>query len=201
MHTMALFKKLSLVAVAVLGAGLLLGMTATRSQLNVTDLFNPLGLPNPMGVPPVGQLLNPPQVICPGQTPTGNPMLPCPEGSRIIERQLRLIARIESDSPDARGWLTLEHNSNYASDYTGPAWGKFSVQLDAGGSWEGTWNGIRQKTGASLWVADLRVVGHGLGGNVDGMQLKCNEIITAVTPIPIVYKGVATCRVLDPEDE
>ncbi len=204
MHKKVLLKKLSLVVVAVLGAGLLLGMAAARAEVtyaNLTLQFNPFGVPNPLGVPQTGQILNPGQVMCPGNTPTGNPMLPCPQGSRIVSRGTLLLIRTESDNPALTGWLTLEHNANFAPDYSGPVWGKFSIQLDAGGSWEGTWNGIRTKTGDSLWVVHLRIVGHGLGGNVDGMQVKGTGQITAITPMPIVLKGVGTARLLNPDGE
>jgi hypothetical protein len=183
----------------VLGAGLLVGMTAAKTQTTYTDLFNPLGLPNPLDVPPIGQFLDPGKVICPGQTLTDNPMQPCPEGSRIAGRDIRALTRVDSEDPAMAGWMTVELNANLAPDYAGPVWGKLSIQLDAGGAWEGTWNGIRERVpGQPIWTVDLSMVLHGTGGKIDGLQATCTEMITALAPMPILYKGVGTCRVLSP---
>lgn len=200
MRTMAVIKKLGLVAVAVAMSSLL-GMAAEKNEATYTDLFNPLGLPNPLDVPMVGQILDPGKLICLAHTPTGDPMQPCPQGSRILMRGFRMLTRVNSESPSLAGWMTVSVGANLAPDYTGPAWGTFSIQLDAGGTLEGTWNGMRRTAGESVWIAELHITGHGAGGQVEGMQAKCVEVITELTPMPIFYKGVATCRLLHPDDE
>ncbi len=203
MRKSALTKKLSLVVVAVIGAGVLLGMTAARTELTYTDLFNPYGIPNPLVPNAVGYLENPGSLICPGHTPNADPTQPpCPEGSRIVARGVVAHSRAESESPALAGWMTVELNGNLAPDYTGPVWGKLSIQLDAGGKWEGAWNGMRKRVaGEAIWTADLRIVLHGLGGEIEGLQARCGEMITALAPMPVLYKGAGTCRVLDPDEQ
>jgi hypothetical protein len=49
---------------------------------------------------------------------------------------------------------------------TGPMWGKFRIS-NAGGAWEGSWNGVRDENGYSYF----RFVGKGLGGYA-GMKLQ-----------------------------
>ncbi len=201
MRNLAQIKKFSVVLVAVLAAGLLVGLSAAQTELTFTDLFNPLGIPNPLDVPPAGQILDAGKVICPGSTPTGDPMQPCPDGSSILLRGFRFVTRVDSDSPLLAGAMTVDANTNFAPNYTGPAWGRFSIQLNAGGVLEGTWDGFRRKAGDSVWITQLRIIGHGLGGDVEGLQAKCTEVITELTPVGIFYKGVGTCRVVDPSDE
>lgn len=202
MRTVTLMKKVGLVLFAVIGAGLLPGMAAVKTQTTYTDLFNPFGAPNPLVPNPVGQFLDPGKVICPGHALTTDPTQPCPEGSRIAGRGVLAKTRVESEDPAMAGWMTVELNANLAPDYAGPVWGKLSIQLDAGGAWEGTWNGIRERVpGQSIWTVDLRMVLHGTGGEIDGLQAKCTEMITALAPMPVLYKGVGTCRILSPQDE
>ena len=201
MRKITMIRRVSLVVAVVVGAGFLLGTAAARNEATLTDLFNPYGIPNPLGVPMAGAFLDPGSLICPGHTPTGDPMVPCPEGSSVLMRGFRFQTRVDSENANLAGAMTVKANVNFAADYTGPAWGDFAIQLDAGGVVEGTWSGFRRKTADSVWVTDLRVVGHGLGGDVDGKQVKCVEMITELTPSGIFYKGVATCRILDPGDE
>ncbi len=201
MRHLVLLKKFSLVVVTVIAAGLLISMTAAKTEVTFTDLFNPFNIPNPLGVPQAGQILNPGQVICPGYTPTNDPMQPCPEGSRILIRGFQFLTRVDSESPLFAGAMTVEANANFAPDATGPAWGRFSIELDAGGTLEGTWDGFRRIAGESVWTTQLRIVGHGLGGEVDGIQARCTEMITELDPVGVFYKGVGTCRAFEPGDE
>lgn len=201
MGLVTLIKKFVLVVFAVASAGLLVSMAAARTEITYTDLFNPFGVPNSLDVPLIGQFLSPGKVVCPGYTPTGDPMQPCPQGSMVLFRGTQFLTRVDSKSTSLAGWMTVDANTNFAPDYTGPAWGRFSIQLDAGGTLEGTWNGFRRKSGESVWVTELGIIGHGLGGDVAGKQAKCVEVITELTPTGIFYKGVGTCRILDENDE
>ncbi len=200
MCTVTLLKKLSVIVLILAGA-CSLGLAAEKTEATYTDLFNPLGIPNPLEVPLIGQILDPGTLVCVAHTPTGDPMQPCPPGSRILMRGFRMQTRVDSESPSLAGWMTVSVGANLAPDYTGPAWGTFSIQLDAGGAMEGAWTGMRRKAGESVWIAELHVIGHGAGGQVEGMQAKCVEVITELTPMPIFYKGVATCRLLHQDDE
>ncbi len=198
-----LARKVFVLVVVVVGAGLVVGLTAEKGQTTYTDLFNPFGLPNPLVPNQIGQLLNPGKIICSGHSFTGDPAQPCQEGSRLAARGIWALDRIDSEDPAISGWMTVELNANLGPDYAGPAWGKASIQLDAGGVWEGTWEGIRERVPVEppIWTVDLRLQLHGIGGEVDGMQAKCTEQITALTAMPVLYKGLGSCRLLQPGEK
>lgn len=66
----------------------------------------------------------------------------------------------------------------------GPVHGSFTLTPVAdvgGGVWEGTYTGYRSKTPGSdiYFTLPLKVVGHGRGGTIHGMQLFEKSIITA----------------------
>ena len=66
----------------------------------------------------------------------------------------------------------------------GPVHGTFTLTPEAdvaGGIWEGTYEGYRSKTPGSdiYFTLPLKVVGHGRGGTIHGMQLFEKSIITA----------------------
>ncbi len=198
-----LTKSIATLVVAVLGAGLLVAVTVAKLETTYTDLFNPLGITNPLVPNQVGQLLNAGTIMCPGHALTGDPAQPCPEDSRMTARGLWALSRVDSEDAAMSGWMTVELDANLASDYAGPAWGKLSIQLDAGGMWEGTWQGIRERVPGEppMWIVDLRIELHGTGGEVDGMQAKCTEQITALTAMPVLYKGLGSCRLLTPGEK
>jgi hypothetical protein len=166
---------------------------ADKTQVSATETFDPFGL---LG-PPVGEILSLGTVTCPGFEPTGDPMQPCPPGSRTHTRGLTIISRVESSDPQVSGDMTVEINSNLDADYTGPAWGTFSLALDAGGTWDGTWQGRRVQEG-DHWIIPLHVSGQGTGGAVDGMQLMIVDRIVDFTPLGIPYIGTIEGRILDP---
>jgi hypothetical protein len=59
----------------------------------------------------------------------------------------------------------------------GPMWGTYTLTNDAGGVWEGTYEGWRSKTGEAQWTLPLKVFGHGKSGNVQGMKSFFNDVI------------------------
>lgn len=66
----------------------------------------------------------------------------------------------------------------------GPVHGSFTLTPEAdvgGGIWEGTYEGYRSKTPGSdiYFTLPLKVVGHGRGGTIHGMQLFEKSTITA----------------------
>ncbi len=199
----ALTRKIAMLVAAVVGAGLLVAVAAAKIETTYTDLFNPLGFPNPLVPNQIGQFLAPGEIICPGHALTGDPAQPCPEGSRLAARGVQALNRINSEDPAMAGWMTVELNANLGPDYAGPVWGKLSIQLDAGGVWEGTWEGIREGVPGEppIWIVEIRLELHGLGGEVDGMQAKCTEQITALTAMPVLYKGLGSCRFLQPGEK
>ena len=56
---------------------------ADKTQVSGTETFDPFNL---LGNGPVGEILSLGTVECPGFEPTGNPMQPCPTGSRTHSR-------------------------------------------------------------------------------------------------------------------
>lgn len=173
------------------------GQAAEKTMVTGTDMFDPFGL---FGHGAIGQILSPGTISCPGHVPTGDPMQPCPAGSRIQARGISFLERFEASDPRGTGNATLEINSAWDPDYTGQVWGKFSLAVDTGGVWEGTWNGTRSFV-EDHWVATLKGVGHGNGGSIEGLVLKFDFQIVSYTPLPIAYIGTFSGYILDPHEK
>ena len=167
---------------------------AVTIQLTAIDAFDPYGL---SGSDAVGAFLSSGTVTCPGTRPTGNPIQPCPPGSRMHFRDVSWVSRIMSPSPLLTGWFYSEGNNNLDADATGPVWGKFRIELDAGGVWEGSWTADRSKT-ESLWIVRVRGIGLGIGGNVDGMHLRFTEVAPTPLFLQIFYLGSMDAEILIP---
>ncbi len=163
-------------------------------QLTATDVFDPYGL---FSSTPVGAFLSSGTVTCPGTQATGNPMQPCPPGSRMNFRDVSWKSRVMSPSALLTGWFYSEGNNNLDADATGPVWGTFRIELDAGGVWEGGWTADRSKT-ESVWIVRARGIGRGKGGSVDGMHLQFTEVAPTPAFMPIVYLGSMDAEILVP---
>ena len=83
----------------------------------------------------------------------------------------------------------------------GPCNGSFKLYPDPdvlGGYWEGTYQGYRSKTdNPYVFVLPLKLVAHGRGGSIDGMQGFMDANLTVYTnpdyyPLPIYWTGVGT---------
>jgi hypothetical protein len=88
-----------------------------------------------------------------------------PDGMEIC-RGLTVV--FDSDVSDDRfdGPVTTVINSNFHMEpYYGQQWGTIEL-VNAGGSWEGTWTGVRNEDGSMY----LQAVAHGHGG-YEGLQL------------------------------
>ena len=77
---------------------------AVTTQFTASEVFDPLGL---FGNGAIGEVLDPGSFTCPGTQPTGNPMQPCPAGSRATLRGLSTKSRVVSQSPLLTGWRVL----------------------------------------------------------------------------------------------
>ena len=172
----------------------LVGAQAVHIQLTAMDVFDPLNL---LGNGSVGAITSPGTVTCPGAQPTGDPMQPCPPGSRMNFRDVSWESRLDSSSALLTGWFYNVGNNALDANATGQVWGTFRIELDAGGLWEGRWTADRSKVG-NVWVVRLRGVGHGTGGAVDGMQLRFTEVAPMPTFMPIVWLGSIDAEVLAP---
>ena len=173
---------------------------AVATQLTATEVFDPMNL---FGSGSVGAYTNPGTLTCPGAEPTGNPMQPCPPGSRIKLRgtavQSRVTAQSSPQSPLLTGWAYLEGDGDLDANGAGHVSGKYRIELDAGGTWEGTWVVDRERVeGLNLWVGHLRAVGRGTSGNIAGMQLRFTEVLTSFTLIPVAYIGSIDAQILEP---
>lgn len=185
------------VLLALLAAGPV-GAQAVTTPLAGTEVFDPLNLAqNPAGG--VGAILNMGELTCPGALPTGNPMQPCPPGSRIKARGTTLTSRVASPDALLAGWFTITGNSNLDADATGVAWGTFRLELDAdGGVFEGSWTGKRTQNENAGWVSLVSGVGLGVGGSVEGWHLRFSETIVSFAPVSVMYVGQINAEVLAP---
>jgi hypothetical protein len=152
-----------------------------------TEYFDPF---NVFGMGAVGAILpSDVTVLCPGYEPTGDPLMPCPEGSRTHLRNSKILTRFISNTPGfSDGWFTVIINYNLDADYTGPAWGTVIQTMDDGGTVTARWQGVRYKDG-DHWVLPLHVTGQIEGGGFDGATMIVEDRITLYTPVPIAYIG------------
>lgn len=171
---------------------------AATSALAGTEVFDPLNLlQSPYGG--VGAILDMGELTCPGTLPTGNPMQPCPPGSRISARGTTLKSRVVSADGLLAGWFTITGNSNLDSAATGVAWGKFRLELDAdGGVFEGSWTGDRTQMENVGWISKVSGVGLGTAGSAVGKHLRFSETIVSFAPVSVMYIGQITAEVLSP---
>jgi hypothetical protein len=169
-------KSIFLAAALALVLAMLAVAQAVTTELQATEIFDPLGL---LGNGKVGAVIDRGTVTCPGTQPTGNPLQPCPPGSRINIRGYSAKSRWTSQSPLLTGWYYAEGNFELDADQAGRVEGTFRLELDAGGVWEGSFTGDRSKVeNVNGWVVRVRGVGRGSGGSVDGMQLRFTEVGT-----------------------
>ncbi len=169
---------------------------AEKTDVTASEVFNPFGiLP---GVPVVGDFVYPGTVKCPGYEPTGNPEQPCPAGSRTHLRNAVVISVVTSLDDRVTGLMTVELNANWNADSEGPLWGTFSLAVDSGGTWVGTWQGLRERVAEGQWTGTLHVRGKGYEGIVDGMKLMVEDRLVSFTPAPLAYLGDIEGRIVDP---
>lgn len=167
--------------------------THDKNEVTGTESFDPFGFFGP----PVGQILSPGSVKCPGHQPTGNPLEPCPAGSRIQIRDFTYVSRVNASDPALSGWMTVVSNANWDANATGPMWGTASLAVDAGGTWDGTWQGVRIQE-ASTWVIPIHYSAQGTGGAVDGMHSLVVDRAVAFAAMPVAYVGTVEGRIVDP---
>jgi hypothetical protein len=165
-----------------------------RTSLSAEDdfLFDPALLADPTLLE---QLLS--TITCPGHESTGNPLLPCPPGSRVRIRRLTTQSALDASDPRFSGLQTTTINGNLDSHYAGRVWGRWTLQLDSGeGVWHGTWHGRRTRIpdgagpGADSWIADAFLSGYGTG-SLAGWRVRARESAVTYTPFPVPYEALA----------
>jgi hypothetical protein len=94
---------------------------------------------------------------------------------------------------NANGIITYNGNVD-AITGEGPYWGTLTLTPESadGGKWELTWRGKCTKTGEMVWTLPLKVLGHGKGGSIDGMQIFMTNIVTYNEPVPTFWLGNST---------
>jgi len=163
------------------------GNGAVKVEFSATDDWSPIG---DLG-----------QITCPGGEFTGNPIQPCPPDTNVHVRDATAESHVFADDPRMTGVLTYTLNYNIDADFTGSAWGTWSMEVAAcEGVWEGVWNSKRVllpdqpgPVGMGVWIGIMKIVGHGRGACVDGLQMKGTEIATTFTPIPFPYEMIFDC--------
>jgi hypothetical protein len=151
---------------------------------------------------------------CPGgEIEFINPVTPfCATTGRIHFREMAWWACYTSDDPRLSGVGMATASGNLDADYTGPVWGTWTIVpspdcdpldlIDPPVFWEGTWQGQRSQYCADdqcVWIGDLKLVGKGYGGNIDGIHLKGTELITTYTPLPVPWEFIPGFPLTGPE--
>ena len=112
--------------------------------------------------------------------------------------------------PRVEGTLWMQTNANWFADYTGQGWGTWrAVPGDCNKDalinpemyWEGSWQGRREIVGVepTIWVYFIEIVGHGVGGELEGLKFSGTEELTLFTPMPVPYELMPWLNLTGPE--
>jgi hypothetical protein len=118
-----------------------------------------------------------PERTCVGGEPTGSPWPPyCTEetnriiGKHEVQTWMPVLEGVPDElKPMLEGPITFEVNCTLNRAYRGPCSGTFVWEV-AEGTWEGSW--VSPVMDLITYESTMRLVGHGRGGSIDGMQLK-----------------------------
>lgn len=120
-------------------------------------------------------VISPGTIICVNGQFTGDLSNPCTEGTtRVhIKDQIVQMAYFGVNPSEAgplfNGLNTLFVDCNLDAELNGRCWGKFVWPVSAGGTWQGV---IHTEQSFSNWECTIELVGTGIGGPIEGMQLK-----------------------------
>jgi hypothetical protein len=117
----------------------------------------------------------PPQIRCIGGELTGLPFPQCSEGTQRVFGRSEVqtwgpVNPSESVVSLLNGLITFVVNCNMNASYRGPCWGTFEWDVPGVGIWEGTWTAPVMDL--MTYESQISMVGHGMGGDIDGMQIK-----------------------------
>ena len=165
--------------------------------------------------------VSPGTLTCPGGElvfdPFGMPYCANSPTGRLNIRDSVLWACVTSPAePRMTGVGIFSVNANLAADSSGPVWGKWKIvpmeNCDKDGLfpadlvmaatryWRGSWQGKRLFYGDMIvpfWVGDLKLIGKGKGGNLEGLRFKGTELITTYTPFPLPYEALGIPELFD----
>ncbi len=130
--------------------------------------------------------LQPGEVKCAGGQPTGlhYPSRECTQGTNQTlvrgEVQTVLLSAVTGTAAAmvARATHSLVTNCNWDADLKGHCWGTFKMTVPGQGEWEGIWEG---KFDLANLTGSYSAVGHGLGGPLDGLQMKYDAVYGGFT--------------------
>ena len=172
----------------------------TRTQIEGED--NWAGVDNPISLG---------STTCPGGelmlTPFGIPYCANSTTGRLHWRDSVFWSCMTSDDERITGVGLFTINGNFDADSSGPVWGKWKIVplkncnkddsypeqmvMTSTTFWHGTFNGQRlfySVDGFDIWIGDLKIVGKGSGGDIDGLHFKGTEWIQTYTPFPVPYE-------------
>ena len=137
-------------------------------------------------------LADPGGTMCIGGQPSGVAWPPCsPDTKQIVWRDftapLYLVNVTGSAAAQVAGTIQARGNCNLDGSYEGSCWGTFELTA-LSGTWDGSWSGT---LGIMAGAADLNFVGHGSGGDLEGLHLKL-EVFSAggnpYDPVPFTAR-------------
>ena len=175
----------------------------TRTQIEGVDNWGWQGPP-----------LATPTITCPGGElmvdSFGIPYCSDSNTGRLHARNGAAWSCMTSDDPRMTGVGLYTSNWNFDADSSGSVWGTWKLVPtedcdkdavyteeyedfveNATSFWRGTWNGQRQAysvNGFNIWIGELKIIGRGVGGDLDGLQFKGTEWVETYTPVPVPYE-------------
>ena len=159
---------------------------------------------------PIFNMLAEGKMWCPGSELVWlNPLTPdCGKGKRFHIRNAEMyscITTMDMDyvvDPRLSGVMWFNINGNLNNAFSGPVYGKWmSVPsetcdpadlTDPAVYWQGTWQGKRTRIcdPTCWWIGNLKIIGRGFGGDLEGLEFRGEEAITTFTPLPAPWEHI-----------
>jgi hypothetical protein len=145
---------------------------------------------------------------------TGGTTWETPGGiTQIKDKEVQIMVFMKyEDGTVERGTGTNFIGQSLNREGEGPAHGSFTLTLESGGVWNGTWTGYRSyappapafptdplwlsfpfppiPSSAFVFEAPLKMVAHGTGGNIDGKKFTATDVIRTFGIPPTYYYGI-----------
>ncbi len=201
----------------------ILGVAALLLFLAAGPAFGSKARTNIVGVDdwPADAFIDPGTLTCAGgELVWANPVTPvCPGSGRLRMRGAvgygcTQAQEVSGGAPEPRvsGVVGFEVNGNLDAEYSGSVWGTWRiVPGDCQASrlfdpetphWSGNWVGQRlrfcQEAGCR-WIGEIKLVGKGHGGLLEGLHFRGSETITTFTPLPVPWELIGLCPPCGPE--
>lgn len=155
--------------------------------------------------------LSPATIFCPGGELVVDPALGpyCSDSNsgRLHFREGTLWSCISTNDARMTGVAVATSNGNFDANSSGSVWGTWMIVpmedcnkdgaypeelvTNATSFWQGTWTGKRRLesvNGFNTWVGEIKFIGKGVGGELDGLHFNGMEWITMYTPLPLSYE-------------